>query len=90
VVATLDWQEVRIGKQGDGLGDSFRDEDVLNVTVLALRERHHRRMSHKKIKKQSYQAVLVSVKKEMAQPRVAESVQIEAEKQRTKIVKRGV
>jgi hypothetical protein len=38
-------------------------------------------MSNNKAKKQSYQAVLASVKKEMAEPRVAGSAQKESEKQ---------
>jgi len=38
-------------------------------------------MSNNKAKKQSYQAVLASVRKEMAEPRVAESAQKESEKQ---------
>ncbi|MGA3292433.1 MAG: hypothetical protein ABSE45_00470 [Candidatus Acidiferrales bacterium] len=44
-------------------------------------------MSNNKAKKQTYQAILASVKKEMAEPRVAESAQIEAERQRTAAVK---
>jgi hypothetical protein len=38
-------------------------------------------MSDNKARKQPYQAVLAGVKKEMAEPRVAESAKIEAEKQ---------
>ena len=38
-------------------------------------------MSNNKAKKQPYRAVLASVKREMAEPRVAESAQIESEKQ---------
>jgi hypothetical protein len=46
-------------------------------------------MSKNKDKKQSYQAVLASVKVEMAEPRVAESVQVEIEKERGAKVKEG-
>jgi hypothetical protein len=38
-------------------------------------------MSNNKAKKQSYQEVLASVKEEMAEPCVAESPQIQAERQ---------
>jgi hypothetical protein len=44
-------------------------------------------MSNNKAKKQSYQAVLASVKEEMAEPRVAESAQIEADRQCSATVK---
>jgi hypothetical protein len=44
-------------------------------------------MSDNKARKRPYQAVLASVKKEMAAPRVAESAQIEAEKQSAAKVK---
>jgi hypothetical protein len=40
-------------------------------------------MSNNKARKQSNQAVLASVKKEMAQPRVAESARIEPQRQCT-------
>jgi hypothetical protein len=53
---------------------------VLNGTVLISRICHHSHMSHRKDGKQSYQAVLAAVKKEMAQPRFAKSARIEAEK----------
>jgi hypothetical protein len=46
-------------------------------------------MNHRKSKKQSYRAVLAGGKEEMAEPRVAESVHVEAEKQRTVRVKEG-
>jgi hypothetical protein len=46
-------------------------------------------MSNIESKKQSYRAVLASVKVEMAEPRVAESAQVETEKQRTARVKEG-
>ena len=46
-------------------------------------------MSNKKDKKQSYRAVLASVKVEMAEPRVAESVQVEIEKERVARIKEG-
>jgi hypothetical protein len=46
-----------------------------------------RNMSTNKAKKQSYQAVLASVKKEMAEPRVVESARIEAERTCTATVK---
>jgi hypothetical protein len=46
-------------------------------------------MSNNKAKKQSYQEVLASVKKEMAEPRVAESARIETERQSITTV-RGV
>jgi hypothetical protein len=38
-------------------------------------------MSNNKAEKQSYQAVLVRVKEEMAKPRVAQSAQVELQKQ---------
>ena len=44
-------------------------------------------MSNNKAKKQSYQAVLASVKEEMAEPRVAESAQMKAEKRCAATVK---
>jgi hypothetical protein len=44
-------------------------------------------MSKNKAKKQSYQAVLADVKEEMAEPRVAASAKIEAERQCTATVK---
>jgi hypothetical protein len=47
-------------------------------------------MSHNKDKKQSYRAVLSSVKEEMTEPRIAESVHGEAEKRRTARIKEGV
>jgi hypothetical protein len=46
-------------------------------------------MSNHKDKKQSYGAVLASVKVEMAEPRVAESVHVEIEKERVARVKEG-
>lgn len=45
-------------------------------------------MSTNKIEKESYQAALASVKKEMAEPRVAESAQIESQKE-AKTVKKA-
>jgi hypothetical protein len=47
-------------------------------------------MSNNKAKKQSYQAVLAGVKREMAEPRVAESAQIKTEKQHKETVKGAV
>jgi hypothetical protein len=47
-------------------------------------------MSNNKAKKQSYQAILASVKKEMAEPRVAESAQTKADRQCTATVKEAV
>jgi hypothetical protein len=47
-------------------------------------------MSDNKGKKQPYQAVLASVKKEMAAPRVAESAQTQAERRPTANVKEAV
>ena len=47
-------------------------------------------MSNNKAKKQSYKAILASVKKEMAEPRVAESAQIEADRERIATVKEAV
>jgi hypothetical protein len=44
-------------------------------------------MSNNTAKKQSYQAVLASVKEEMAEPRVAQSAQIEADRKSTATVK---
>jgi hypothetical protein len=44
-------------------------------------------MSNNKAKKQSFRAILASVKAEMAEPRVAESAQIEADRPRTATVK---
>lgn len=44
-------------------------------------------MPRKKARKQSYQAVLASVKEEMAEPRVAESAKIETKRQRAAAVK---
>jgi hypothetical protein len=44
-------------------------------------------MSDNKARKRPYQAVLASVKKEMAAPRVAESAHVEAEKQSAAKVK---
>jgi hypothetical protein len=44
-------------------------------------------MSNNKAKKQSYQAVLAGVKKEMAESRVAQSSKIEADRQRAATVK---
>jgi hypothetical protein len=44
-------------------------------------------MSNNKAKKQSYQAVLASLKEAMAEPRVAKFAQIEAERQCTATVK---
>ena len=44
-------------------------------------------MSNNKSKKQSYQVVLAGVKKEMAEPRVAESAQMAASRQLTAAVK---
>jgi hypothetical protein len=44
-------------------------------------------MSNNTGKKQDYQAVLARVKKEMAEPRVAESAQIESKGQHTAAVK---
>jgi hypothetical protein len=44
-------------------------------------------MSNNKARKQSYQAVLTSVKEEMAKPRVTESARIEAERQPPPTVK---
>jgi hypothetical protein len=44
-------------------------------------------MSYNAGKKRDYQAVLARVKKEMAEPRVAESAQIESKGQRTAAVK---
>jgi hypothetical protein len=46
-------------------------------------------MSNNKDKKQSYRAVLASVRIEMAEPRLAESVQVEIEKERVAKVKEG-
>lgn len=46
-------------------------------------------MPNKEDKKQSYRAVLASVKIEMAEPRVAEYVQVEIEKERGAKVKEG-
>jgi len=46
-------------------------------------------MSNNKDTKQSYRAVLASVKVEMAAPRVAESVHLEIEKERGAKVKEG-
>jgi hypothetical protein len=46
-------------------------------------------MSNNNDKKQSYRAVLASVKEEMAEPRVAESAHVEAGKQRTAKVHEG-
>jgi hypothetical protein len=46
-------------------------------------------MSKKQGKKQSYRAVLASVKVEMGVPRVAESVHVEIEKERVARVKEG-
>jgi hypothetical protein len=47
-------------------------------------------MSNNKAKKQSYQAVPTSVKKEMAEPRVAESARTQADRQCTATVKEAV
>jgi hypothetical protein len=44
-------------------------------------------MSNNTGKKQDYQAVLARVKKEMAEPRVAESAQMESKAQHTAAVK---
>jgi hypothetical protein len=44
-------------------------------------------MSNNKAKKQSYRAILASVKQEMAKPRVAESAQVETDRQRSATVK---
>jgi len=44
-------------------------------------------MSNNKTKKQSFRAVLASVKQEMAEPRVAESAQMEANRPPTAAVK---
>jgi hypothetical protein len=41
------------------------------------------RMSNRRAEKQSYQAVLVTVKKEMAKPRVAQSAKVELQKRCT-------
>lgn len=46
-------------------------------------------MSNNRDKKQSYRAVLASVKVEMAEPRVAESAHAEIEKERVSKVKEG-
>jgi hypothetical protein len=46
-------------------------------------------MSNNKDRKQSYRAVLASVKVEMAEPRVAESAHVEIEKEREAKVKEG-
>jgi hypothetical protein len=46
-------------------------------------------MPNKEDKKQSYRTVLASVRIEMAEPRVAESVQVEIEKERGARVKEG-
>jgi hypothetical protein len=46
-------------------------------------------MSNNKDKQQSYRAVLASVKVEMAEPRVDESVHVEIEKERAAKVKEG-
>ncbi|HXQ26311.1 MAG TPA: hypothetical protein VN822_07885 [Candidatus Acidoferrales bacterium] len=46
-------------------------------------------MSNSKAKKESYQEVLASVKKEMAEPRVAESARIDAEKECKATVKKA-
>jgi hypothetical protein len=55
-----------------------REETVLNGTASLLPVWDHQRMRNKKTKKKSFQALLASVKNEMAQPRVAESAQTEA------------
>ena len=44
-------------------------------------------MSKNRAKKQSYQSVLASVKKEMREPRVAESAHVEFERQSAAAVK---
>jgi hypothetical protein len=46
-------------------------------------------MSNNKAKKQSYEAVLASVKEEMAEPRAAKSAQIDAKKHGAATVKKG-
>jgi hypothetical protein len=46
-------------------------------------------MSKNNVRKKSYPAVLASVKHEMAEPRIAESAHIEAEKQSAATVKRA-
>jgi hypothetical protein len=51
---------------------------------------HHGRMAKTKRKKESDKALLASVTKEMAQPRVAESAQIEAHRQRAAKVRKPV
>ena len=60
---------------------------VLNGTVLPPPACHHSRMSNNKNKRQTYQAVLASVKREMAEPRISESARTESEKERTAAVK---
>lgn len=57
---------------------------------MSLPACHYAHMSNNKAKKQSYKAILASVKKEMAEPRVAESAQMEADRERIATVKEAV
>jgi hypothetical protein len=63
------------------------NEAVLNRTVLFLPACHPADTSNSKAKKQSHQATLASVKEEMAEPRVAGSAKIEADRQGIAAVK---
>jgi hypothetical protein len=62
-------------------------KSVLNRTATLLPEWDYPLMSSNKAKKKSYRAVLASVKQEMAKPRVAESAQVETDRQRSATVK---
>jgi hypothetical protein len=54
---------------------------------MLIREWNNPLMSNNKTKKQSYRAILASVKQEMAEPRVAESTRTEADRPRTATAK---